>query len=300
MRGAPQQTLKKSVEFSGVGLHTGQDCRIVVNPLSENAGIVFRRADSEAAGQGARRRSLIKAAPENVVRADHGTVLANAYGVTVKTVEHLMAAFALVAVDNALIDVFGPEIPILDGSADAFVSALRKAGLVAQSAPRQEIVLDETVRVGDGDRIVILEPADAFSLDISIAFEECVIGRQSLRLTMRDLRECDRLATARTFCQLHEVETLRNAGLGRGGSLKNAIVIDGDRLLEDQTLRDPQEFVLHKALDFVGDLYLLGAPVRAKIRAEKPGHTLNTRAALAVSRLLEGRQDAFRDQAALA
>lgn len=279
-----QATLQCSVEFSGVGLHSGDACRIIVRPAREDTGIVFRRCDLAAENSGDRQAVLIAAAPENVARANHGTTLANAHGVSVATVEHLMAAFALFSIDNALVETYGPEIPILDGSSALFANEFRKAGVKMQTSPRRETIVDEAVRIEQDGRFVQIEPADGFSLDISIAFEDCMIGRQSVCLHIGEAFDPDRLAKARTFCQLREVEPLRRLGLIRGGSLENSIVVDGARVLNDEPLRDPYEFALHKALDLIGDLYLLGGPIRGAVRAEKPGHDLNVRAARALAK----------------
>jgi len=279
-----QATLQKSVEFNGVGLHTGEACRAVVRPASADSGIVFCRADRRPEIGGDKDAFLIAAAPENVICASHGTALGNAHDVTVATVEHLMAAFALCSIDNAFIEVFGPEIPIFDGSSAVFVDMFRDTGIKTQNAPRREIVIDKPIRVEDGERYLEITPADCFSIDISIAFEDCLIGRQSLSLHFDDGLDQDRVARSRTFCRLHEVENLRRAGLIRGGSLENSLVVDGGSLVDGQVLREPNEFVLHKALDLIGDLYLLGGPIRGAVRTEKPGHDLNVKAAKAILR----------------
>lgn len=210
-----------------------------------------------------------------------------------------MAAFALCSIDNALVEVSGPEVPILDGSSALFVDEFRSAGVREQQSPRAEIIIDEPIRVESDDRFLQIDPADEFSLDISIEFEDCMIGRQSISLHIGEQFDQDRLAKSRTFCRLHEVECLRRSGLIRGGSLENSIVVDGSRLLNEERLRDPHEFALHKALDLIGDLYLLGAPVRGAIRAEKPGHDLNVRAAQALARRIR-RADASAPGAATA
>lgn len=278
MQSGCQKTVKAPVEFAGIGLHTGVECRVIVRPAAANAGIVFRRCDQGGPD------NLIPACAENVVRADHGTALANAAGARVETVEHLMAALALVGIDNAVIDIVGPEAPILDGSAALFVSGLKEAGLIEEQAARNIVFIKETLVVRDGDRSIVIEPFDGFSLDVEIDFEDCLIGRQSLTLHLDQPCDQVRLAKSRTFCRLHEIQPLRRAGLIRGGSLNNSIVVDGDRLLNRDALRDPEEFVLHKGLDLIGDLYLLGAPIRGAIRATKPGHDLNTRLARAAAR----------------
>ena len=278
MEAVRQRTVKAPVEFAGVGLHTGADCRVVVRAAPAHSGIYFRCMDANGPD------NMIAASPDNVIFTDHGTSISNGKGAEVATIEHLMAALALVGVDNAVIDVFGPETPILDGSAALFVGALSDAGTTIQAAPRREIIIDEPLSVCDGDRAIIVEPFDGFSLDVAIEFEDCLIGRQALSLHLDQPCDKARLAKSRTFCRLREVEALREVGLIRGGSLENSIVVDGDRLLNDDALRDPEEFVLHKGLDLIGDLYLLGAPIRGSIRAAKPGHALNTMFALKVAR----------------
>jgi UDP-3-O-[3-hydroxymyristoyl] N-acetylglucosamine deacetylase len=195
-----------------------------------------------------------------------------------------MAALAIARIDNAVIDVFGPEIPILDGSAAPFLSGLEDAGRRSQNARRDDHVVREGFGIRDGEREISFEPSDHFSLYVEIDFEDCLIGRQTRSISLSDADEIAKLASARTFCRLHEVDVLRRAGLIQGGSLENSIVVDGERLLNGAGLRDPNEFVLHKALDLIGDLYLLGMPIRAAIRAVRPGHDINCRAALALSR----------------
>ncbi len=286
MGAVPQSTIKTRTEFAGIGLHSGVDCRISVCPAPADTGIVFRRCDIDLDGSANRLSTLIDASPENVASADHGTRLINAHGASVSTIEHLMAALAILSIDNAIIDVFGPEIPIMDGSAAPLVHGLKQAGVRTQEEERREFVIGEAVRVEDGERSIEIEPADKRTIDISIDFGDCLIGRQSLFLDLDNPLDRDRLATSRTFCRLHEVDGLRQAGLARGGSLENSLVVDGDELLNSQPLRDPHEFALHKALDLIGDLYLLGCPIRGAIRAVRPGHALNVQAALAIARTL--------------
>ena len=273
-----QKTLKAPVQISGIGLHTGEECRIVIRPQSENAGILFVRD-----GAGGTQSPLISADPENVVRACHGTTLANTDGVSIATVEHVMAALAICSIDNAIIDVSGPEIPILDGSAAPFVELIRQVGVTSQSSSRAAIIVERTISVVDGDRSIVIEPSEKFQLTVEIDFEDCLIGRQSMSIGFEDDELMEQLAKSRTFCRLYEVEALRAQNLIRGGSLENSIVVDGHKMLNNDNLRDPNEFVLHKALDLIGDLYLLGGPIQGRIHANKPGHDLNTRAAIAIS-----------------
>lgn len=277
---ARQRTLCHEIQFSGVGLHSGAQCRAKLRPAGVGEGILFRRMDLDVAD------NVVPASPENVITADHGTTLANAGGASVATVEHIMAALALCGVDNVLIDVHGPEIPILDGSSAQFVSAIASAGCADLPARRRPVTIYAPMHIGDGDRFIEFTPGPR-RLKIEIAFENCMIGAQTLSLDLDDDHDLAKLASARTFCRLEEVEDLRKAGLIRGGALANSIVVDGDRLLNDDPLRDPLEFALHKALDLIGDLYLLGAPVNGSIRAVRPGHAINTHAARTLLREAE-------------
>ncbi|WP_428408010.1 UDP-3-O-acyl-N-acetylglucosamine deacetylase [Hyphococcus sp.] len=269
-----QRTLKTVVEFAGVGLHSGEACRVVLHPAGTDEGIRFVRADLPSPD------NVIAAIPENVACANHGTTLTNEAGASVATVEHLMAALALTGVDNVTATVTGPELPILDGSAAPFVSAIAEAGLQKLAGRREPIVIADPERISDRGRSITVEPFAGRIVEVDIDFGDCLIGRQSLTLDLDDSSVIARLASARTFCRLNEVEALRAAGLIRGGALSNGIVVDGDRLLNEEPLRDACEFALHKALDLIGDLYLLGRPLVGRIKAVKPGHDLNTRAAL--------------------
>lgn len=273
-----QHTVKSDVRFSGIGLHTGIECVAVVRPGAPNSGLLFRRLDVEYDD------NVIRANPNNVLHACHGTTVANADGSSVATIEHLMAALALCGVDNAEVDVTGPEIPIYDGSASSFVSAINNAGTCAQDADRQPIIVEDRTKVVDGDRWIEIQPSDDRIIDIEIDFGDCLIGRQALSIDLDATQVLEKLSSARTFCRLNEVEALRGVGLILGGSLSNSLVVDGDRLLNEEPLRDEAEFVLHKALDLIGDLYLLGAPIVGHIRAMRPGHDLNTRLAQAIAR----------------
>ncbi len=280
MQAEKQHTLSRAVEFAGVGLHSGEQTRICLHPANPGHGVIFRRQDLEP---GPDTDNFIAATPSNVAFTQLGTTISNVSGVSVSTIEHLMAALALCNIDNVLIDVFGAEIPILDGSAAPFVEKIRAAGSEMQAALRQTIEITEPFFVEDGDRMISIEPLDHWRLDIAIEFEDCLIGRQSLTARLDDINDLERLASSRTFCRLHEIEQMRAAGLIRGGSLDCAIVVDGERILNSETLRDPNEFALHKALDLIGDLYLLGGPIKGHIHANKPGHDLNTKFARALA-----------------
>ena len=286
--GFHQHTLAGPAIFSGVGVHTGRDVNVVLKPASANAGVVFVRTDIEVGD------NRITAHGEAVVRTRLGTVIGNAAGATVSTIEHLMAAFAALGVDNAIVELDGPELPIMDGSAEPFVALIDRAGLRRQDAPRRYIEILERIEVVDGDRHASLSPADGFEMAFKIAFDSQAIGRQSLDMAMDEAAFRAELADSRTFGFAHEVEALREAGLARGGSLDNVIVIDGDRILNPEGLRRPGELVRHKALDALGDLYLLGGPIIGRFEAALAGHDLNN----ALVRALLSRPEAWRTRLA--
>ncbi|MEM9168909.1 MAG: UDP-3-O-acyl-N-acetylglucosamine deacetylase [Pseudomonadota bacterium] len=261
--------LMEAVRFTGVGLHSGEACAATVSPAPAGAGICFYRTDGAADG------AAILATAANVVETRLGTVIGAAGGDVVRTIEHLMAALALCGIYDATVAVDGPEIPILDGSAAEFVDVLR-AKAVPGGAP-VAIGPNRRVSVRDGDRRIDWRPAPGAGLAVAIAFDDAAIGRSAVRLDRArlDASTRRRLARARTFCRLGDVEAMRGGGLALGGSLDNAVVVDGGRVLNEDGLRDADEFALHKALDLIGDLHLLGAPLSGEITAVRPGHDLN-------------------------
>ena len=219
---------------------------------------------------------------QSVVQTRLGTVIANAAGVKVSTIEHLMAAFAALSIDNAVVELDGPEVPIMDGSSEPFVRLLDRAGRRRQEAPRRYIEILDTVTVEEGDKRAVLSPAAGFEVAFEIAFGSQAIGRQRVDLAMDEAAFRSELSDCRTFGFVHEVEALRAAGLARGGSMENAVVIDGDRVLNPEGLRRPDEFVRHKALDAIGDLYVLGAPIIGRFEGVLAGHGLNNQVARAL------------------
>ncbi|HWA63228.1 MAG TPA: UDP-3-O-acyl-N-acetylglucosamine deacetylase [Caulobacteraceae bacterium] len=279
-----QHTLAGSVSVSGVGVHTGQPVTVTLRPAPADSGVTFRRVDVEGKDQDIPARTLA------VVRTQLGTVIANADGVSVSTVEHLMAALGALGVDNARVDIDGPEAPIMDGSAQAFVEAIDRAGRRRQDAPRRYLEILSPVEVTEGDKRATLSPADGFEVAFEIAFDSSAIGRQRIDLALDERTFRAELADSRTFGFLHEVEALRAAGLARGGSLENVVVIEGDEVANPEGLRRPDEFVRHKALDAVGDLALLGAPILGRYEGVYAGHGLNN----AVSRALLANPAAWR------
>ncbi len=267
----PQQTLAQAVECVGVGLHSGLNVTMTLRPAPTDHGIVFNRVDvDEGSGE-------IPARFDRVVDTRMCTTLGNEAGVTVGTTEHLMAAFAGLGVDNAVVDLDGPEVPIMDGSAAPFVFLIECAGLAEQDAPRRVIRVLKDVALADGPAEARLAPADHLSLDCEIDFKSAAVDRQSLRLGMVNGTFRKELARARTFGFLEEVEQLRALGLARGGSLENAIVVHDGRVLNEEGLRYDDEFVRHKALDALGDLYLAGAAIIGAFRGVRSGHAANNR-----------------------
>jgi UDP-3-O-[3-hydroxymyristoyl] N-acetylglucosamine deacetylase len=263
-----QHTLAGPAICAGVGVHSGERARVSIRPAPAGSGIVFIRTDLV-------RDNRVPVTAAAVTQTRLCTVIANDAGVTVATIEHLMAALAALEVDNAVIEVDGPEVPIMDGSALPFVQLLDRAGRRRQEAERRFIEILEPIEVIDGDKTVRLTPADRFEMAFEIAFPTKAIGRQRVDLHVTEDSFREELADCRTFGFLSEVQALREAGLARGGSLDNAVVIDGDRILNPEGLRRPDEFVRHKALDAVGDLYVLGSPIRGRFEGIYAGHALN-------------------------
>jgi UDP-3-O-[3-hydroxymyristoyl] N-acetylglucosamine deacetylase len=278
-----QHTLAGPAVFAGVGLHTGRRVRAAILPAPADTGILFLRTDVEGEGR-------IEARAGNVSSTRLSTVIGNAQGVTVATVEHLMAALYALGVDNALVELDGPEAPIMDGSAEPFVSLIDRAGRRRQDAPRQAIEILRPIEAVDGDKRAALVPAGRFEIAVEILFDSPAIGRQRLDMAMDEAAFRAILAGSRTFGFLHEVEALRGAGLAQGGSLENAIVVDGDSVLNPEGLKHPHEFVRHKAVDAIGDLATLGRPLIGRYEGRCAGHALNN----ALARALLAQPDAWR------
>ena len=261
-----QRTLKNSIHISGKGLHSGTRARVRVLPASAEFGIWFRRVDVSG------RDNLIAAMYDQVSDTRLCTRLANDAGVEVSTVEHLMAALAGTGVHNALIEVDGPEIPIMDGSADAFVEAILKVGLVEQNAPVRAIRILKEVSIRVEGFTASLSPADSLEIDFTIDFDDAAIGRQSKVMKMANGAFVRELSNCRTFCRRSDVDTMQSAGLALGGGLENAIVIDGAEVLNPEGFRRVDECVRHKMLDALGDLYLAGGPVIGRYHGDRAGH----------------------------
>jgi UDP-3-O-[3-hydroxymyristoyl] N-acetylglucosamine deacetylase len=264
-----QRTLKNLIRATGVGLHTGEKVFLTLRPAAPDTGIVFTRVDLP-------RPVEIKADPYAVGDTRLSSCLVKD-GVSISTVEHLMSALAGLGIDNVYIDVTAPEVPIMDGSAGPFVFLLQSAGIEEQNAPKKFIRILKTVEVSDGDKWVRLAPYHGFKIDLAIDFAHPVFerGRQSVTIDFSSTSFIKEVSRARTFGFVQDVETMRAHGLALGGSLENAIVMDEYRILNNDGLRYDDEFVKHKALDAIGDLYLLGHPLIGAFSGYKSGHALN-------------------------
>ncbi len=266
-----ERTLFAPAIIAGVGVHTGRRVRLAVRPASAGTGIVFVRTDVTD------RDNRISVSGDAVVDARLNTMIANADDVRLSTIEHLMAAFAALGVSNAVVEVDGPELPILDGSARDFVNLLDRAGFRRQPTPVRYIEILEPIQVEEGDKRAVLTPCDRYEMRMEIDFPSAAIGNQVVDFVVDEATFRTEIMAARTFGFAHEVEALRQAGLARGGSLENAVVIDGDDILNPGGLRMEREFVRHKALDAIGDLYVLGAPILGRYEGYKAGHALNNK-----------------------
>jgi len=262
-----QRTLKKETSCSGIGLHTGRKINMKVRPAQEGTGILFLRKDLNHA-------QPIIAKYSNVTDTTLATTLGTD-GVTVSTVEHILSAFSGMGVDNALIELDSFEVPIMDGSALPFVNMLKEVGTRVQGKTKKLLVIKKPVSVSERGGNAVLLPADEFKITYEIDFPHVAIGKQSYSISFSDEKYESEICAARTFGFLHEVEYLQAKGLALGGSLKNAIVLDSQKIINKEGLRFPDEFVKHKILDAIGDLFLLGMPIIGHFVAYKSGHRLN-------------------------
>ena len=266
-----QRTLKNVIRATGVGLHTGEKVYLTLRPASSDTGIVFRRIDLAEPVE-------IRACPENVSDTRLSTTL-EYNGVRVSTVEHLMSAFAGLGIDNAYVDLTAAEVPIMDGSAGPFVFLVQSAGIAEQSAPKRFIRIKKEVRVDEDDKWACFQPFEGFKVAFAIEFNHPSFrnSTQNATVDFSTTSFVKEISRARTFGFMGDLEALRAVGLARGGGLDNAIVLDEYRILNDDGLRYEDEFVKHKVLDAIGDLYLLGHPLIGAFSAHKSGHSLNNR-----------------------
>ncbi|MXR36474.1 UDP-3-O-acyl-N-acetylglucosamine deacetylase [Rhodobacteraceae bacterium CH30] len=265
-----QRTLAQAVTATGVGLHSGERVKLTLRPAAPDSGIVFRRTDLDPVVD-------VRAEPALVNDTRLSSTLVTDTGVRIGTIEHLMSAFAGLGIDNLVIEVTAAEMPIMDGSAAPFIYLLQSAGIVDQAKPKRFIRVKQPIEVVEGDKWVKLEPYAGFSVELSIEFNHPAFNRapQQVRIDFSGHSYIDEISRARTFGFMHEVEYMKSQGLGLGGNLNNAIVIDDEYVLNPEGLRFPDEFVRHKILDAIGDLYIVGHPLIAAFSGHKSGHAMN-------------------------
>lgn len=271
-RAQRQRTLKGAIRCSGTALHSGAHVSMTLHPAEIGTGVLFRRSDIKGKG------AVIPARWDYVVDSRLCTVIGNADGVTVGTVEHLLAALAGLEIDNVIVDINGPEVPAMDGSAAPFLFLAECAGTVEQKAPRMALKVLRPVHIAAGNAFVRLEPADHASYAFEIDYEASAIGRQACSVAWTPAAFRNEVSRARTFGLLEDVSAMRAAGLARGGSLDNAVVVSGETVLNEDGLRFEDEFVRHKLLDAIGDMYLAGGPVIGRFTASCSGHAMNNKA----------------------
>jgi len=262
-----QKTIKKPTSFKGIGLHSGQTSNITVSPSAPNTGIVFKRTDLK-------NNNLIYPSFANVTNTSLNTTISNEYGVKVSTIEHLMGALFGLGIDNALIEIDSEEVPILDGSAKEFINKLTLSGLKQSDTPIKIIKIKNKVTYNHGKKSISIEPSK-LSLDINfeLKYENTLIGNQKNKINVYedDLKD---IFESRTFCLYEDIEKIKENGLAKGGSLENAIVVKGNEILNTEKLRNSKEFVNHKILDCIGDLYTSGYRIIASINCSQGGHFL--------------------------
>jgi len=264
-----QKTLAKTINFNGVGLHSGKTSKLIIKPAKPNTGIIFKRIDLLE-------KNLIYPNFLNVTNTSLNTTVSNEFGNKVSTIEHLMGALFSFGVDNALIEIDNEEVPILDGSAKIFVNEILNAGLKTSDTPVKIVKINKTVEFKDGDRYINIHPSK-LSLDIEfeLKYNSPIIGNQKNKIDVyRDGRELDKIINSRTFCLYEDIETIKKQGLAKGGSLENAIVVKGSNILNKEGLRNSKEFVNHKILDCVGDLFTCGFRLIGSVKCSQGGHYL--------------------------
>ena len=266
-----QRTINSKVSCNGIGIHSGANVQISLLPAPADSGIVFRRTDVGGIN------GIIPANYKNVCDTNLGTTIANQYGTKISTIEHLMAAIWGCGIDNLFIEINGPEVPIMDGSSEPFVFLIECAGVNVQDRPRRVIEITKKITIEDNNKIITIEPAKEFSIDFDIEFNHDHIKKQQYDFHSTYTSFKNDLCRARTFGFQHEVEMLHKMGLARGGSLDNAILVGKDGIINQEGLRYKDEFVRHKTLDFIGDIYLAGGYIVGHFSASKAGHSINNK-----------------------
>ncbi len=282
-----QKTIKKSIHFEGKGLHTGEDVSIWIHPAERDHGIIFKRIDVDS--------DLIPASIENVLDSRFATVL-GVNGTSIWTVEHLLAALNGMGIDNALIELNGPEVPAMDGSARDFAEGIRDAGILTLDTPGRYLSIDETVSFRDDGRRISLIPSESLEIDYTINFANPAVGHQRLKIELTPEIFIKEIAPARTFGFLEELNKLKEMQLAKGGGLDNAIVVGEFGIINEDGLRFRDEFVRHKILDLIGDFALSGAHITGRVVVEKGGHMLNH---LFVKKLLNHPSRRFKTDSAI-
>lgn len=262
-----QRTVSEEISCTGIGLHSGKKVKLTIKPSSPNSGITFERVDISP-------DSAVKASFDNVVKTNMATTI-GFNGYSVSTIEHIMAAFFGMGIDNALVQVDGEEVPIMDGSSAPFVFLLKNAGVTIQNSYKRFLLVKKSVKVTDGNRSVHLYPSNELKITYKIDFDHPLIKDQVYEISFSQSSFIQEISRARTFGFLRDVQTLKNNGLAKGGSLDNAIVMDEFRVLNEDGLRYNNEFVRHKILDFIGDLAIIGHVVIGHFVVERSGHSLN-------------------------
>ena len=262
-----QKTLKKTATFSGVGLHNGKFAKVLIKPSEPNTGIVFKRVDLQS-------NNYVYPSFTNVTNTLLNTTISNEHGVKVSTIEHLMGALFGLGIDNALVEINNEEVPILDGSAKEFIEILKSCGLEKSETPIKIIKIQKKISYDHGEKFISIEPSK-LSLDINfkLKFEDCLIGNQENKVNVYEDDLVD-IFNSRTFCLFDDVEKIKAKGLAKGGSLDNAIVVKGNEILNSEKLRNPKEFVNHKILDCIGDLYTSGYRIIGSVNCSQGGHFL--------------------------
>ncbi len=262
-----QKTVRNDITFSGVGLHSGKFVKLVIKPSNSNTGIIFKRVDLTT-------NNLVFPSFENVSNTSLNTTISNQFGVKVSTIEHLMGALYGLGVDNALIEIDGFEVPILDGSAKEFITKIMKTGFTISSDPIKVIKINKKVKFSDGQRTISIEPSKlSLDIDFEIKYKNSVIGTQKNKINLYEDDLLD-IFNSRTFCLYEDIEKIKKNGLAKGGSLENAIVVKDNDILNKEKLRNAKEFVNHKILDCVGDLYTSGYRMIASVICSQGGHFL--------------------------
>ena len=263
-----QTTLKNKLLFSGVGIHNGRAVKMSIEPAKPNTGIVFKRVDLD-------NNNLIKSIIDNVETSQLCTKITNNHGISVSTIEHLMATFNGLKIDNAIIKINSPELPAMDGSSDEYTQKIIKSGIKTQNISRKYLKIIKKITVREDHRYISITPANELTLDIEINYPNTIIGND--KFSYKDSQEefIKNISKARTFAFYEDIEKMRTVGLAIGGSLNNAIVVDKFKIVNSSGLRLDKEFTKHKALDCLGDFYLLGMPIIGKIECFAPGHRLN-------------------------